>query len=244
MVALCLGFVGAACQSTGPSSPSPAQTPSHAAATRTTAPIAFPIPTPRPGCRIGVAWNNAAQERNRGWYEPAIKGVVEAAGGAYVIRDAKSAPDVQSGRIQELVDAGVDVLIVLPQDPALVKPAVEKAVASGIPVVALDRAILDPNVLFVGTDQVMAGAMEAAGLFQYKNSGRFIVIKGDSSDLESNLLRQGMTLAGPPDVGQSSSRLVNVGETFFTAELGPGPGPNGDGGVPSPRAKTTSTSYW
>jgi D-xylose transport system substrate-binding protein len=214
MVALCLGFAGAACQSTGPSSPSPMQTPSRAAATRTTAPIAFPIPTPRPGCRIGVAWNNSTEERVRGWYEPAIKGVVEAGGGHYIMRDANSAPDVQNKQVQELIDAGIDALIVLPQDPKLIKPAVDKAVASGIPVVALDRAILDANALFVGTDQILAGAMEAAGLFQFKSSGRFIVIKGDSADLESNLLRQGMTQAGLPDVGQTSSTLVNVGETF------------------------------
>jgi D-xylose transport system substrate-binding protein len=207
MVALCLGLAGAACQSTAPSSPSPAQTRSHAAATPATA-------APRVGCKIGVAWNNSTEERIRGWYEPAVKGVVEAAGAHYEMKDAGLAPDVQEKQVQELIDAGIDVLIVLPQDPKLIKPAVQKAIASGIPVVALDRAILDPNVLFVGTDQVQAGAMEADGLFQYKSSGRFIVIKGDSTDLESYLLRQGMTQAGLPDVGQSTSRLVNVGETF------------------------------
>jgi D-xylose transport system substrate-binding protein len=175
---------------------------------------AEPSATSRAGCRIGVSWNNSTDERNRGWYEPAVKGVVEAAGAHYEMKDAGLAPDVQNKQIQELIDAGSDVLIVLPQDPELIKPAVQKAIASGIPVVALDRAILDPNVLFVGTDQVQAGAMEADGLFQYKSSGRFIVIKGDSTDLESNLLRQGMTQAGLPDVGQTSSRLVNVGETF------------------------------
>ena len=66
----------------------------------------------------------------------------------------------------------------------------------------------------MGTDQVQAGAIEADALFQFKSSGRYIVIKGASTDLESNLLRQGMTLGGLPDVGQTSSRLVNVGETF------------------------------
>ena len=161
-----------------------------------------------------MAWNNSTEERVRGWYEPAVKGAIEAGGGNYIMRDANSAPDAQNKQVQELIDAGIDALIVLPQDPKLIKPAVDKAVASGIPVVALDRAIADANVLFVGTDQVMAGTIEAASLLQFVTSGRFIVIKGDSADLESNLLRQGMTQAGLPDAGQSSSSLVNVGETF------------------------------
>jgi D-xylose transport system substrate-binding protein len=222
---LCLVFVAAACQS--PALPSPsllgaasgaAPTPSRAA-TRTPRPTtsATPASTAGVGCKIGVAWNKATDDRVRGWYEPAVKSAIEAAGAQYLTRDANASADTQSKQVQELVDAGSDVLIVLPQDPAGVKPAIARTVAGGVPVVALDRAILDPKVLFVGTDQVQAGAMQASALLGYWGIGRpslvrFIVVKGDANDLESKLLRQGMAQVGLPEPGQTSSTLVNVGE--------------------------------
>ena len=73
---------------------------------------------------------------------------------------------------------------------------------------------MNPNILFVGADEVRAGALLAGALLAARPSGRFVVIRGSPINIESLLLRQGMTQAGLPDVGKSSDKLVNVGETF------------------------------
>jgi D-xylose transport system substrate-binding protein len=128
--------------------------------------------------------------------------------------DAKSSATEQSAQIDKAVDDGIDALIVLAQDPDGIKPSVERALAHGVPVIALHRAITNPNVLFVGPDEVRMGELAAQAVLAVKPSGRFVVIKGDESQIRSGLLRQGMTRAGLPDVGKSSDTLVNVGETY------------------------------
>ncbi len=202
-LATCLVLVGAACESVGPASPSSASQPTVAASASAGG-----------GCTIGTYWNNFAENE----VQPSVgQGILDALsdpGVRYVEMDAKSSATEQSAQINQAVDDGVGVLIVLPQDPDLIQPAVERAVAHGVQVVALERPIMNPNVLFVGPDQVRVGALAAGALLAARPSGRFVVIRGNAIGIDSLLLRQGMTQAGLPDVGKSSDTLVNVGETF------------------------------
>lgn len=209
MVALCLGFVGAACQAAGTSSPSPS-TLSQPSATMSAEPGA----TSSTGCRIGVSWSNHNEDRIAYSFAPALYQALEAGGGDYVAMDAQSSVDDQIAQINKAVDDGIGALVVLPINPDLIKPALERAVAHGVPVVALERAFMNPNTLFVGADDVRAGALAAGALLAARPSGRFVVIKGDAGSIHSQLIRQGMTQAGLPDVGKSSTTLVSVGETF------------------------------
>jgi D-xylose transport system substrate-binding protein len=195
-LATCLGLLGAACQSTGPSSPTPATA------------------TPRAGCRIGVSWSNHNENRIGYSFAPALYEALEAGGGDYVAMDAQSRQADQIAQINQAIDDGIDALIVVPINPDLIEPALERAVAHGVPVVVLERPVMNPNVLFVGADAVRAGALVAGALLAARPSGRFVVIKGSASSIDSLLFRQGMTQAGLPDVGKSSDTLVNVGETF------------------------------
>jgi D-xylose transport system substrate-binding protein len=204
-LAPCLGLVGAACQSTVPSSPS------HPPATASSA---APSSTSPAGCRIGVSWSNHNENRISYSFAPALYGALEAGGGDYVAMDAQSSQDDQIAQINKAIDDGIDALVVLPMNPDLIAPALERAVAQGVPVVALEQPVMNPNVLFVGADEVRAGALVAGALLAARPSGRFVVIKGNAIHISSLLLRQGMTQAGLPDVGKSSGTLVNVGETF------------------------------
>ena len=210
-LATCLGVVGAACQSTVPSSPSPSTASQPSATTISATPSA----TSRAGCRIGVSWSNHNENRIGYSFAPALYEALEAGGGDYVAMDAQSRQADQIAQINQAIDDGIDALIVVPMNPDLIEPALERAVAHGVPVVVLERPVMNPNVLFVGADEVRAGALVAGALLAARPSGKFVVIKGNASYIGSLLLRQGMTQAGLPDVGQSTSRLVNVGETFI-----------------------------
>ncbi|MGZ6268886.1 MAG: substrate-binding domain-containing protein [Candidatus Limnocylindrales bacterium] len=135
-------------------------------------------------------------------------------GGDYVAMDAQSAQDDQIAQINKAVDDGIGALIVLPINADLVEPALERAVSHGVPVVVLERPVMNPDFLFVGADAVKAGALATGAVLAARPSGKFVVIKGNAGYVDSLLLRQGMTQAGLPDVGKSSDTLVNVGETF------------------------------
>jgi D-xylose transport system substrate-binding protein len=61
---------------------------------------------------------------------------------------------------------------------------------------------------------VLVGKLQAEALLKVKDSGNFVVIKGNKADANADFLRQGMVQAGLPDVDQSSDKLKNVGETY------------------------------
>jgi D-xylose transport system substrate-binding protein len=200
---------------------------SSAEATPTAAPVtaapvtAAPVteapatPTASP-CVVGVSWNNYAEERWAKWDEPAIKAALAKAGATYISNDAKSSSDNQLSNVDALINQGAKVVIILAQDGTAIKPAVSKALAAGIPVIAYDRLIEDPGAFYITFDNVLVGKLQAQALLAVKSSGNYVVIKGNKADANADFLRSGMVQAGLPDVGASdpTGKLVNVGETY------------------------------
>lgn len=166
------------------------------------------------GCKVGVSWNNYQEERWAKWDEPAIKEALTAAGAEYISNDAKSSAETQASNVENLVSQGAKVVIILAQDGTAIKPAVAAAVAAGAAVIAYDRLIEDPTALYITFDNVLVGKLEAEALLKVKDSGNYVVIKGNKADANADFLRQGMVQAGVPDVDQSNDKLKNVGETY------------------------------
>ena len=165
-------------------------------------------------CVVGVSWNNYQEERWAKWDEPAIKKALDAAGCKYISNDAKSSSDTQLSNVDALINQGAKVVIILAQDGTAIKPAVKKALDAGIPVIAYDRLIEDPGAFYLTFDNVLVGKLQAEALLKVKVAGNFVVIKGNKADANADFLRSGMVQAGLPDVGQSSDKLINVGETY------------------------------
>ncbi len=192
-------------------------TPSAATAAPTAAATAAPTAAPTEAaaaCVVGVSWNNYQEERWAKWDEPALKTAIEAVGGKYISNDAKSSAETQASNVENLISQGATVVVVLAQDGTAIKPAVAAALSNGVPVIAYDRLIEDPGALYITFDNKLVGKMQAEALLKVKDSGNFVVIKGNKADANADFLRAGMVEAGLPDVGQSSDKLKNVGETY------------------------------
>jgi D-xylose transport system substrate-binding protein len=165
-------------------------------------------------CTIGVSWNNYQEERWAKWDEPAIKEAISAAGGTYISNDAKSSEETQANNVENLISQGADVLIILAQSGDAIKPSVAEAIEAGVPVIAYDRLIEDPAALYITFDNVLVGKLQAEALLAVKDSGNFVVIKGNQADANADFLREGMVQAGLPPAGESNDKLKNVGETY------------------------------
>jgi D-xylose transport system substrate-binding protein len=165
-------------------------------------------------CTVGVSWNNYQEERWAKWDEPAIKAAIEAGGGKYISNDAKSSAETQASNVENLISQGANVVIVLAQDGTAIKPSVASAVSNGVPVIAYDRLIEDPQALYITFDNKLVGKMQAEALLKVKDSGNFVVIKGNKADANADFLRAGMVEAGLPPAGESTDKLKNVGEGY------------------------------
>jgi ribose transport system substrate-binding protein len=84
----------------------------------------------------------------------------EAQGDELVIFNANNDPAAQNSAVETYIAQGVDGIVVVAIDVNGIMPAVEQAVAAGIPVVAVDAVLPDgPQAAQVGVDNMEAGGM-------------------------------------------------------------------------------------
>jgi D-xylose transport system substrate-binding protein len=160
---------------------------------------------------IGVSWSNFQEER---WKtdEAAMKAAIEAAGDRYISADAQSNPGKQLTDVESLIAQGANALIILAQDASAVGPAVEKAVAEGIPVVGYDRLIENKDAFYLTFDNKEVGRMQARGVYDVKKEGNFVFIKGSGADPNANFLFEGQMEVLKEAV--DSGKIKNVGEAY------------------------------
>ena len=149
------------------------------------------------GCVVGVSWNNFQQPRWAAHDEPNLKKTVEDAGGTYISADANLSAEQQLTDVDTLISKGAKVLVLLAQNGQAILPALKKAADAKIPVIAYDRLIEDPGVLYITFDNVGVGKAEAAAILAKVPTGNYVLIKGDQGDANaSTFLPQGWDEAG------------------------------------------------
>jgi D-xylose transport system substrate-binding protein len=160
---------------------------------------------------VGVSWSNFQEER---WKtdEAAMVEALEAAGAEYISADAQSSVSKQLADIESLIARGANALIVLAQDTQAVIPAVDAALAEGIPVVAYDRLIEHPEAFYITFDNIEVGRMEAREVLAVQPTGNYVMIKGSPQDPNSDFLRGGQqeVLQDALDAGD----ITIVGEAY------------------------------
>lgn len=148
-------------------------------------------------CTVGVSWNNFQQPRWAAADQPNIKDTVEAGGGTYIDADANLSNEQQLTDVDNLIAQGANVLILLAQDQNAILPALQKAKDNNIPVIAYDRLIEDPSILYITFNNVGVGEAEAAAILAEVPTGNYVLIKGDPGDPNaSTFLPQGWDNAG------------------------------------------------
>ncbi|MEO3432907.1 D-xylose ABC transporter substrate-binding protein [Inquilinus sp. CAU 1745] len=160
---------------------------------------------------IGVSWSNFQEER---WKtdEAAMQAAIEEAGGTYISADAQSSAAKQLSDVEALISQGADALIILAQDAAAIGPAVEEAVANGIPVVGYDRLIDNPNAFYLTFDNVEVGRMQAQAVYDVQPTGNYVFIKGSSADPNADFLHDGQLEVLQPAI--DSGDITVVGEAY------------------------------
>ena len=139
---------------------------------------------------VGVSWSNFQEER---WKtdEAAIKAELQKLGAKYVSADAGGSPEKQIADVDGLISKGATALIILAMDKDAIVPALAKAKAKNLPVVAYDRLIEQPGVFYITFDNKEVGREQARGVFKVKPKGNYVFIKGSPTDPNANFLRDG-----------------------------------------------------
>ena len=139
---------------------------------------------------VGVSWSNFQEER---WKtdEAAIKTELAKLGAKYISADAGGSPEKQIADVDGLITKGATALIILAMDKDAIVPALAKAKAKNLPVVAYDRLIEQPGVFYITFDNKEVGREQARGVFKVQPKGNYVFIKGSPTDPNADFLRAG-----------------------------------------------------
>src|SRR5664279_4187865 len=208
-------IVAAACSGSATNPPVASTAPASVAP-----PPASTVASQTASCTVGVSWNNFQQPRWAAHDKPGIQKTVEAGGGKYIDADANLSNEQQLTDVDTLISKGANVLILLAQDNKAILPALKKASDAGIPVIAYDRLIEDPSVLYITFDNVLVGKAQADAIIKKVPKGNYVLIKGDPGDPNaSTFLPQGWDQAGLKDkIASGDIKIIGpAGGTFTDA---------------------------
>jgi D-xylose transport system substrate-binding protein len=185
-----VAIVAAACSSSGGSSASGATT---------------------TGCTVGVSWNNFQQPRWAAKDRPAMQKAVVDGGGIFLDFDANLSNTQQLTDVQTLINQGADVIVLLAQDDKAGAEVVKLAAQNNVPVIAYDRLIEDPSVLYLSFNNTDVGFAEATAMLAKVPKGNYVLIKGDPGDANAKtFLPAGWDKAGLKDkVASGDIKILN-----------------------------------
>jgi D-xylose transport system substrate-binding protein len=110
----------------------------------------------------------------------------------------------------ELVEAGVDLLIVVAVNAEKAADIIEEARTKGTPAIAYDRLIKDtPLDLFVSFDAVGIGEIQARTALEKARGNRIMVLAGSPHDVNSHFLYEGQMKVLKTEVERGAIKIVD-----------------------------------
>jgi len=144
------------------------------------------------GVKLGFMLSSLNTDR---WYKDkaAFNEKATALGGTVIITNAEDDASKQLLQVDELIQQGVKVLVVIPVDGLSAAGIVEKAHKANIKVIAYDRLIKNCDLdFYVSYNNKMVGEIMAKYALQEKPSGKYTIINGPESDNNTKLVNQGI----------------------------------------------------
>ena len=160
------------------------------------------------GLKIGLLLDELRQER---WQRDRDLFInrVEELGGKVDARAGEGSHDGQLAAAKALLDSGVKVLVVVPNDLEKAAQIVDAASEKHVPVISYDRLIRDADVaLYVSFDNVKVGRMQAEALLSRVPRGNYVLLGGSPNDNNAHLVRDGQMEVLKPAVASGAVKIV------------------------------------
>jgi D-xylose transport system substrate-binding protein len=130
--------------------------------------------------------------------------------GAKVIVQSSNNDDLlQISQVENMINQGVDVLVIIAHDGNIMGSIVEEAHANGVPVIAYDRLLMNSDLdYFITFDPIKIGEYQAQYLVNKKPSGNYFLLGGSPTDNNAHLVRQGQMNILQPYIDRGNIKIV------------------------------------
>jgi D-xylose transport system substrate-binding protein len=135
--------------------------------------------------------------------------------GAQVISgDAGGDDDRQFQQVQDMIKAGIKVLVLLPHDTAKASRIVDAAKSANVKVISYDRLVVNSDVdLYVSFDRLEIGWLQAQYLTKHAPKGNYVLIAGSPNDEGARTLHDAQMKVLQPYIDRGDIKVIADGYT-------------------------------
>lgn len=136
----------------------------------------------------------------------------ESLGAKVFVQSANGNEETQMSQIENMINRGVDVLVIIPYNGQVLSNVVKEAKQEGIKVLAYDRMINDADIdFYISFDNEKVGELQAKALVDIVPQGNYFLMGGSPVDNNAKLFRAGQMKVLKPyvDSGKLKSLVTN-----------------------------------
>lgn len=141
--------------------------------------------------KIGFSMDTLKEER---WLKDRnlFRQAVEELGAEIEIQAANGDDSLQIAQAEEMINKGIDVLVIVPHNAEAAAAIVAKAHRAGIKVLSYDRLVKNADIdLYVSFDNERVGELQALEMLKQAPKGKYVYIGGAVTDNNAHLLKKG-----------------------------------------------------
>lgn len=130
-------------------------------------------------------------------------------GADIIVQNANNDDQDQLNQVRYLLEQGIDVLIIVPNDLNKAASAVEMAKRQGVPVISYDRLIMNSNVdLYITFDNEKVGELMAESITETMKTGNLLIVNGAKTDNNTKMIKQGYDKILQPHVEKGEINII------------------------------------
>lgn len=126
-----------------------------------------------------------------------------------IVNNANKDSDLQYQQVKTMLNQGIDVLVIAPNDSNTEARCVKAAKEKKVPVISYDRLVSNSNVdVYISFDNYQVGKIMAEFLTAHVPKGGYIIIGGSENDSNSKMLYEGAMKVLDPFIEKGDIKLL------------------------------------
>ncbi len=167
--------------------------------------------------KIGMAIDDLRLERWQKDRDNFVK-KAESLGAKVFVQSANGNEETQMSQIENMINRGVDVLVIIPYNGQVLSNVIAEAKREGIKVLAYDRMINNADIdFYISFDNEKVGEMQAKSILSHVPQGNYFLMGGSPVDNNAKLFRKGQMNVLEPLI--KSGKVKVVGDQWVDAWL-------------------------
>ncbi|GAB4364728.1 MAG: D-xylose ABC transporter substrate-binding protein [Spirochaetales bacterium] len=125
------------------------------------------------------------------------------------LRIANQDAETQISQVKELMESGIDVLVIIPNDAEKLTEVCKQVKRKGIPVVSYDRLVYEANVdLYISFDNERVGSLMAERAIRIAPRGTYVIVNGARTDNNSLMINRGFHKVLDSELEKGTIQLI------------------------------------